>query len=463
MSFQILFSYIYRIIYFIVMPIQIALYTNSLSVEQYGLLNLIVNTAIMSTVLFSFGLHNYSAITIPKHFYIKQLYIFKNILIFELLSFLLLSLCAIYIIQYFHLINLDIETFYLILFTYFNFLLMNEFGKFFSYQHKLEVRLFLGILELILIVSTLYLVNEYYSTLTIKIILFIYLSVYILINLIYIFIIKNIKIFFTRLNYKLIKRALIFSIPLIFSDLSFRLMQNIDSYLLLYYNLKYELGLYSFTIKIINVLYLISSPILWVFYPYLVKYSNKPKFNYYLETQLRYTGLITVVSLSLFLINIETLIPIIATKEYIANKLYFYIVSLYPLLLLYIYNTYQILMIDKRKNIILISYLSGLTINTLFSFYLIDIYGIYGAFYSTILGLSSIFIIMMFFVKPEYKSMILKYFIIFITYLMFNILFLLNINSVLLLNIFFPIGFSFLIYHLKIHTEIYIFIRKKIR
>ena len=463
MSKQILLAYLHKLIYFIVMPIQISIYTSTLSVENYGLLNLIVTTSVMATVLFSFGLHSYSAITIPKFKYNRQLYIFKNILIFEILSFSFLFFIFISLINFLEIVKLTSYDFYIIFFAYLFFLIMNEFGKFYSYQHKIEIRLILGIFELLLIISTLFIVNKYIEPLTIRTIILIYFSVYVFLTLIYIYIIKKKKFFCTNLNYPLIKKAIMFSVPLIFADLSFKLMQNIDSYLLLYYNLEYDLGIYSFTIKIINTLYLVSAPILWIFYPYLVKYfeSNKNKFYYYLDIQLRYTGLITLFGLTIFMINLEYLIAIIATTEYIEHKSYYYLVSIYPFLLLYLYSSYQILMINKKKDIILLSYLVGLAINTIFSFILISLYGIYGAFISTIFGLLSILIIMLCFLDGNYRSIIIKYFLVFLFYLLLMILFLIYNLSVVFINIYFLLSFTFLAYYLNIHQDIYLFFKKR--
>lgn len=416
----------------------------------------------MATILFSLGLQSYAAISIPKYTYTRQLFLFKNILTFQLSSYVFLAGLTLMLVSYFELIDLTDNELLLVFIIYLLFLIINETGKFYSYIHQIHIRLILGIFELLSIVFVLYLFVKSVDDFSLIDVLYTYLSVYLFVFLIYLYLFKNKKFFYNvRLRKSLIQKAIYFSIPLILSDIAWRSMQNVDSYLLIYYGLDYDLGIYSFDLKIINVLYLISSPILWVLYPYSVKYfsTEKERFEKILSAQIKYTGLITFIGLGFFLINAKQLILLISSSEYAKSIDNFSMIAVYPILLLFIYLIYQVLMIEKKKNIIMFAYLTGLIFNTVFSFLLIKLYGIHGAFISTIIGLSSTLIYLYYYLNREYKMLFIKAFLVLIT-LLFTTLFMISIfeNKTLLNTLFIALSlcllyiygvYSELLYHAK--------------
>lgn len=448
------------------MPIQIALLTKNMSVEEYGLLNLIVSTSVMATIVFSLGLQSYAAISIPKHTYSRQLFLFKNMITFQIFNYILFGALTMAIISYFDLINLTNKELLLVFITYLLFLIINETGKFYSYMHQIHIRLILGILELLSLVFVLYLFVKLVDDFSLIYVFYTYLSVYLSIFLIYLYIFKNKKKFFkVKLRKSLIQKAIYFSIPLIFSDIAWRSMQNIDSYLLIYYGLDYDLGIYSFNLKIINVLYLISSPILWILYPYLVKYfsSEKMKFEKLLSVQIKYTSLITFIGLGFFLINANELVLLISNNEYAKSIDNFYIIAIYPILLLFIYLIYQMLMIEKKKNIIMFAYLTGLTFNTVFSFILIKAYGIHGAFISTIVGLSATLIYLFYYLNRKYKILFIRAFLVLISLLFVTLCIILISGNKILLNISFIVLSLVLLYIYNVYAEILYHIKKYLK
>ena len=391
MNRQILLSYFQRVIYLVVMPIHISLLTNNLTVENYGMFNLIINTGVVATIVFSLGVQHYQSITIPKYREIKQLIIFKNLYVMELLTYMFFSFSVYLIVSVYGISVFNTIPLKLIIVFFAFYLLNNEIGRFYAYIHKSEVKIILNIVEQLLLLSLLFLVIHFYKEkfISLELLLYIYIATHFVILFIYLLIFKNKRIFISiSLNRNIMKKAILFGFPMILSELIWRLMQNTDSYVFLYYNYQYELGVYSFIIKISSVAYLISSPFLWIMYPYIVKASgDNVKMMQMLTKQINMTVMFSFFALAFYLINIELLLDFVAHSDYAENLIYYYMSSIYPILLLFVYITYQQLMINKNKGVILKSYVSGFLINAVFSYFLIEDYHIYGAIVSTSMGL----------------------------------------------------------------------------
>ena len=206
------------------------------------------------------------------------------------------------------------------------------------------------------------------------------------------------------------------------------------------------MGIYSFITKVANVAYLAASPFLWIMFPYIVKASkNSDECIKLLEKQLKMTCVFIVFALGFFLINVENLVKIVAHDSYLNNLHDYYLVSFYPILLLFVYVLYQQLMIVERKYIILISYLTGLVFNTVFSYLLIENYKVTGAIISTLIGLFVTLIIMLLTYKDKQnKAMILKSFLSYVSVVVVILIAVPLIEDVFILNSIFALSMLYI-------------------
>lgn len=401
---QVMLSYLPRFINLIIVPLQIALLTRHLSIADYGVWNMLLSSGFIATMVFSLGLQKVLSIKIPGRSLRTQLGFFKAVLFAESLTYIgltlvFIGLCLPWVL---HLLKIESKqgAAIVIMAAFFVNLLYNEFGRLLNYQKKIEIRVLIVSCEKILELGLLYAAIIWAGVTNINQLALIYIALYLILLTITLVFFKGFKTFLQiRLRWKIMKYALFFGAPLIVSDIAWKLIQNVDLYMLSSFDRKAELGLYAFISRLINYIYLAASPIIWVIYPYLVEAHYKDgnslgvKSQTLLIAQLNHSIIFLSIAAGGLLINLDWIIKLLANAEYNRNIYDYFLFAAYPLLITTMYIGQQILLLDKKTRSISISYLVGLMLNIGGNFVLIPLYGITGAIISTLASVLSILFI----------------------------------------------------------------------
>lgn len=401
---QIMLSYLPRLLNLVVVPVQIALLTEHLSIVSYGIWNMLLSSGFVATMVFSLGMQKALGIKVPGRSLYIQLSFFKAVLVAESLAYIVLSILFLALSLPWVLPVLNIEGYdgavAAILLAFLVNLIYNEFGRLFNYQKRIEIRLLIGSFEKLLELGLLYAAITWVGTTDLNQLALIYVVLYLILLLANLLFFRSHRIFFSvRLRLPIMKYSLLFGAPLILSDVAWKLIQNADFYMLSAFDRQAELGLYAFISRLINYIYLAASPIIWVIYPYLVESFHKEgnrigrQARYLLDSQLNYSTLFLLAAMGGVLINLNWLVDLLATEVYSQNVTAYLLFSPYPVLVTLMYLGQQVLLLDKKTSLVSMSYAAGLIANICGNLMLIPEFGIIGAIISTLAALVIIMII----------------------------------------------------------------------
>lgn len=154
--------------------------------------------------------------------------------------------------------------------------------------------------------------------------------------------------------------------------------------------MKTELGVYAFINRIMNYMYLAGSPVIWVFFPYIVSAYNRKKYidrkvSFFCQKQMKLTFFLLALGFSLFILNLEFFILLIGSEAYLSYKTTYLIYAIFPILLSIMYINQQILLIQSKTFLISVSYVVGVILNVLLNYILIINFGLNGAVGATLL------------------------------------------------------------------------------
>lgn len=395
---QILLSYLPRLVNLVVVPAQVMLLTQHLSVESFGIWNMLLSTGFIATLVFSLGLQKVLSVKVPGRSLVIQLSFFKVVLLAESFIYVLFSILFVFLCLPFLAPALNIEeyqsTLSIILFAFFLNLTYSEIGRLLNFQKRIEARIFIVCLEKLLEFGLIYVAVSLVDTTELDVLALLYVALYFILFIFSLIFFKGFSVYFrVRFRWKILKAALLFGSPLLISDVAWKLIQNVDLYMLSAYDLHVDLGIYAFISRLTNYIYLAASPIIWVVYPYLVEAYHKEggaasdRVKNLLVFQLRYTILFLLAATGGVLININWLVRFLATEEYLSNVAAYVMFFPYPFLVTVLYLGQQILLLDKKIWLISLSYLAGLFANIFGNIFLIPLFGIMGAIASTLLSL----------------------------------------------------------------------------
>lgn len=423
---QIIYSYLPRVLNLLIVPIQVSILTKNLSVSEYGVLTLLQSSFAILTFIFTLGIQKYLSVKIPgKNTNIQYAY-FKSLLFLELLLYIIFgSILYLFINDLLQFLNIEQykQSAVLFLAIYFFSLLYNELGRFLNYRKMIGTRVFLGVVEKVIELFTIIITINVLHKNDIYHIAMAYLILYVLMTILYSFFSINYSEFTkTKTRKIVVKYAIAFGIPLVISDISWRLMQNVDFYFLASMNMKEDLGIYSFIAKLLNYIYLAGSPIIWVVYPYLTAAFNQKKrmdkkVYFFIKRQYKYSFLFLTFSMGILLINLNFFVLLISKKEYLSLTNAYYLYAIYPILLTIMYIQQQILLLSGRTKYIGMVYFIGLSLNIVLDYLLISLFGIYGAIIATIVA--TVFIILMqnrYTISINMKILVFPFIILFIVF-----------------------------------------------
>lgn len=205
------------------------------------------------------------------------------------------------------------------------------------------------------------------------------LIVFILINIFYLYIIKNI---FTALNISEIKNIIFKSFPVLISALSIILYMRIDQIMINTLIGEYKLGLYSVSVRFIEVFHFIPKVIMISILPILLLSKNYKKDLLKLNSIIFKISLILLISI---LLSANFLIPFVFSEIYSESILTTKILS-FSIIFVFIgvINEHWYVSNNLQKYYA-VNVLFGAIVNAFLNYFMIIKFGIEGAAYSTII------------------------------------------------------------------------------
>ena len=259
----------------------------------------------------------------------------------------------------------------------------------------------LGLLTSIFIIIYIF-INELDNKFIYTALLLDFIIVFILINYFYFF---KTKFFFPKLELSLIKKTLYSSLPVLISALSIILYMRIDQIMIKSLINEYEVGIYSASVRLIEIFHFIPKILIISFLPIILKTKE------YYNQLLHLNSVIFKISIFIFLIiffSSSLLTDIFYGEEYFESVLITKILSFSIIFVFFgVINEHWYIKNNLQLNYAFNVFLGAL-INIILNYFLILNFGSVGAAISTLI--TYIFIIFVFdmFNKNTYELLIIK-------------------------------------------------------
>ena len=259
----------------------------------------------------------------------------------------------------------------------------------------------LGLLTSIFIIIYIF-INELDNKFIYTALLLDFIIVFILINYFYFF---KTKFFFPKLELSLIKKTLYSSLPVLISALSIILYMRIDQIMIKSLINEYEVGIYSASVRLIEIFHFIPKILIISFLPIILKTKE------YYNQLLHLNSVIFKISIFIFLIiffSSSLLTDIFYGEEYFESVLITKILSFSIIFVFFgVINEHWYIKNNLQLNYAFNVFLGAL-INIILNYFLILNFGSVGAAISTLI--TYIFIIFIFdmFNKNTYRLLIIK-------------------------------------------------------
>ena len=207
---------------------------------------------------------------------------------------------------------------------------------------------------------------------------------------------KDLTGIFTGFDPKLVKLIFVSALPFAISSVLGGLMINTDILMLGFFRSAEEVGFYSATQRLIQILYLLPLVLASGIFPLLSRLANRDmaKFRDTLERVLGFTFLLATPIIAGGIILAEPIIRLTFGAEYLPAVMSFQIL-LFTLAITFsaAILTNAVFAYNKQRNLVIFSIL-GVTTNALLDFFLIQRWGINGSAYATLIAqlLSNIYL-----------------------------------------------------------------------
>ena len=393
---QIGISYFFMIISFIFGPILIFVLTRNLSTAEYGIYSILsVTIAVLSTFL-TLSLNSFIITKLPGQDYTKRIKSMASILFFELI-FLVFLFAILFIpkinrtlLSYLKIGNYWFE-FNLALVIIFIGLIYYILTYYIAAKKEIELQSFLSFLYNYLWVIVLILFFFIFKKISIKMVFSLWLICLIISFVILLVSIKkDIAFFFKKtkkISLPIIKKALIFSLPLVPVSASAWIITFSDRYMINYLKNPALTGIYSLSYSLVMLILSFSMIVSSVLNPYVSKaWSDKGGHHILFNAMLKYNLMVIFpASVGLFVLR-KQIITLISGTEYLLGSTSVAILVFFPLFA-FLTDLYSknLALRDKTKLMALI-YVGGGLLNIILNYFLIKAYGINGAAIATTLS-----------------------------------------------------------------------------
>lgn len=382
------------------------LITKFISLEFQGEYTLIVSSVTLLIIFFGFDFYVYAGRLIIKE-PTKQLFFFKNMIVFYLFSYVLLFFVLWYIV---HSLNFKLGSFWLLYFLVILEHLGQEFFRLYLALRKpllANALLFLrtGLWAFIIVLGFVFVSDFDISMVNI---LSAWLFCALLTCIFGFWKYPGIRGFFKeKIDLSWIKKGLIVGLTMFASTICLKIIEFSDRYLIAFFLDKKEVGIYAFYFQLSNIINVVIFTMYISFlYPDIIDGVYKKSYSSIESiraTLRKKTFLIVGVFAALFLIGSPFLLNYMNRPELNANKSLFYILLLSTVFLNLSFSSHYVIIGAEKEKLIFKATLYACLLNVIINLVLIPIIGIYG---SALALLGSTIVLLIF--KKRYEKQCLS-------------------------------------------------------
>jgi len=202
------------------------------------------------------------------------------------------------------------------------------------------------------------------------------------------FFFKDNKLFVHKKIFKILKIITVEAFPLFLISLVIMLYIRIDQVMIEYFVGFEQLGQYSASVRLVDMVYMFSPILLTSLYPFISKKYKQNK-KVYVEYVKNFVYLFSYISIPIVLFTLlfsDELIDFIFSDKFIDASLILQILILSTPFVFWNSLLYKVLIIENMMKINFYSSLASLAVNVLLNYILIPIYGAVGAAIATVIS-----------------------------------------------------------------------------
>jgi len=399
---QIGFSYLSMILVFLFSPLSIYLLTRYLTIEQFGAYSIISITVEIAIVVLELGLTEYIVTTLSGMTQKRKAEAFFSLVIFEILLFGVLSILFLTPLQI-HIISLlklgqYVIEFRIGLVIIFFGLLIRLYSSYYAANKKLEFQSLIASLLKSLWIIFVIIYTLVFRKLSLVIVMLLWISGVFLTFLLCFFNSKKEIVTFIRaknINFSIIRKAIMFSSPLLFYYTGTYTVALADRYMLTYYTTLTLVGIYTLAYSICTLILSLGVTTSDIIYPYIAEaWNNKKDHNLFFNASFKYNLMIVLPAAAGVFVLKEQLVTLISGVSYLNSAKVIPILIFYPIISSIMYMLYQNMLLRRKTKQIAVIYVLGGVINIILNLLLIPKYNIYGAAIATIISYVFMFFVM---------------------------------------------------------------------
>lgn len=419
---QTVFSFATSILTLLIMILAMPILTRGLSLEEYGAYSIIYTTVLIMIVVLEFGFTSYFLTKFPGMRMEKERKTFFSITAFN--SAIVLALLALAFVPF---INAGIVSFLKLseYQTEFNVgLLIIFFGVLFRLfvskvqaDRKIELANIASLLYNGLWLIALVAFFVIFKRIFLSEVIAIWLAGSLITLLVtmnfafkpgtYLKTIKKagkIKRFLGKIDFLEIKRALKFSLPLLFVMVAAWIIDALGKYFLNYFSNKESVAIFSFSYSIVGALLTLSAALVSTLYPYISETWHRKKNHHFLfNATLKYGLIVLLPSTIAILAMREQIITLIAGGKYLPASSIIVIMLPFPILSFLMNIRYYNLLLRERTKTIALVYLIGIIISITANIILVPKMGAEGAAIALVISFIAMYLMMLVICKTHFK------------------------------------------------------------
>lgn len=226
-----------------------------------------------------------------------------------------------------------------------------------------------------------------YFSLNLSLIFMIYLVITLLTTVVLIVLFKNFTSFFHKPDFKYVKKASLFSLPLVGASIAQWVLTASDRYFIQYFHTVINVGKYAYIYSLLAFICLSSTLILEVLYPYIAEQykKNKQKYYFLFNVAIKYSLIFVLpASLGIWALDKE-IITMLSGAKYLSSLAVLPILIFFPLFQIFITLFTKVLILSNRTKHISKVYFIGMFVNLVLNYLLVPKYNYMGAAVATIL------------------------------------------------------------------------------
>lgn len=202
------------------------------------------------------------------------------------------------------------------------------------------------------------------------------------------FFFKDNKLFVNKKIFKILKIITVEAFPLFLTSLVIMLYIRIDQVMIEYFVGFEQLGQYSASVRLVDMVYMVSPILLTSLYPFISKQYKQNK-KIYREYVKNFVYLFSYISIPIVLFTLffsTNLIDFIFSDKFVDASLILQILILSTPFVFWNSLLYKVLIIENMMKINFYSSLASLAVNVILNYFFIPIYGALGAAISTVIS-----------------------------------------------------------------------------